>query len=646
MRNTLAIINLIKMKTLTVMLFMIYPILMSAQEMQLLEPVNYQNAVKEGTRSRDGNPGPKYWQNHADYVISVCLDTAVKKIYGRESVIYYNDSPDTLNNIVIRLYQNRYKMGAVRDMEVNPGNIHEGMELDTMIINGKGILINSEGVISNGTNLSIPLENPLPPKSKLSLNCKWNYKIPIEPEFRRTGYYKDNAWFIGYFYPQIAVYDDMEISPDMKGWDYMLFHRGIQEFYNDFNNYQVSIEVPEGFYVWATGVLTNAKEVYSKSLLKKIDIACNTDKIVHIISNENLNDNLLIGNIWKFEASKVTDFGFGTAQNYLWDGTSISIDDRKVFVDAAYHPESKFYLQVVDIAKKTIKYTSEVFPRVQFPYNHATTFNGMLRGGMEFPMIANNSDRNDSAFMILMSFHEICHNYLPFMMGINEKRYHFIDEGLTEFFTVNFLWDEFKIDFHNNSINSDKPIGIFNDYNELFFSTQDNSSLFNSYAQIDENNVHYQYLVKPVVPYMLFMDMIGEDKFKFALSEFVKRWKGKHPTPFDFFYTMNNVLNENFNWFWNAWFLDFGYPDLGIEMHDNNIIVKRMNARALPLPIHLTIEYLNGTSLTITKSMDIWKSGQKQINIEIKDFSNVKSVSLDYINVPDIDHSNNYLEIN
>ena len=108
---------------------------------------------------------------------------------------------------------------------------------------------------------------------------------------------------------------------------------------------------------------------------------------------------------------------------------------------------------------------------------------------------------------------------------------------------------------------------------------------------------------------------------------------------------MNDVLNKNYNWFWNAWFLDFGYPDLGIEVNENNITVKRMGTRALPLPIHLTLEYLNGTSLNIIKSMDIWKGGEKQICIDIQNFSNVKSVSLDYANVPDIDHSNNYIEI-
>jgi aminopeptidase N len=153
-------------------------------------------------------------------------------------------------------------------------------------------------------------------------------------------------------------------------------------------------------------------------------------------------------------------------------------------------------------------------------------------------------------------------------------------------------------------------------------------------------------MVKPVVPYMLFMEMVGKDRFLFAFEAFVGRWKGKHPTPFDFFYTMNDVLNENYNWFWNAWFMDFGYPDLGIEKHDNQVVIKRVGARALPLPVHLIILYKDGTTATVSKSMDIWKNGEREITIEIENVEEVKSIRLDEGKIPDIDSGNNYIEIN
>ncbi len=634
------------MKRSVFIIVWILPFVLVAQESSLYEPINYKCAVENGTRSRDGKPGPNYWQNRADYDIYVRLDTAEKRIYGKESVTYYNQSPDTLTSIVIRLYQNRYKEGAIRDMVVHPGNIHEGMELDTMIVNGQGIMLNNNGIMSNGTNLSIQLKHPLSPNGTLNLYCEWNYKIPLNPEFRRTGHYKDNSWFIGYFYPQIAVYDDMEISPEMKGWDYMLFHKGNQEFYNDFNNYIVSIEVPEGFYVWATGDLINKKDIYSQSLLERLDAALYSEETEHIISKDDLHANLLTGNVWKYEAKGVMDFGFGTALNYLWDGTGVLIDDRRVFIDVAYHPESGFYPEAIDVARKTVKYTSEVLPGIPFPYDHITTFNGMLRGGMEFPMIANNSDMIDSTFMILMTFHEICHNYLPFMMGINEKRYHFMDEGITQFFTIRFLWDQYHLDFYSDSNPSSYLSGIFDTYSDLCVATQDISSLYQSYAHTGESNIFYQYLVKSVIPYMLFAEMIGEDKFIYAFKEFCKRWRGKHPTPYDLFYTMNDVLKENYNWFWKAWFLEPGYPDLGLELSGQNVIVKRTGEGALPLPVKLNILYNDGSKKQIKRPMDIWKNGIKKFTIELQNYENIKEISLDIEGIPDIDHSNNFILIN
>lgn len=634
------------MRKIIIILVFSFPLWLTAQETELFESLNYRNAVKDGTRSRNGKPGTKYWQNHADYDISVRLDTASRKIYGRESITYYNQSPDTLNNIVLRLYQNRNKKGAVRDAQVHPANIHEGMDLDTIVINETGISPTSHRIVVNGTNLAIPLASPLLPKGRLNISCEWSYQIPIEPEFRRTGYYRDNAWFIGYFYPQIAVYDDMEFFPPMQGWDYQLFHKGMQEFYNDFNNYRVNIQVPEGFFVWATGELLNEEEVYKSPIPERLEKARATDEKVEIISRDDLDKNFLTGHNWIYKATGVPEFAFGTASGYLWDGTSVNIGDRRVFVDVAYHPGSEFYPKVIDIARNTVKYTSEVFPGIPYPYPHSTTFNGMWGGGMEFPMIANNCDERDTLFKTLMTFHEICHNYHPFMTGINEKRYHFMDEGLTQFCTILWLWDEYRIDFYNNTVGSAKATGIFEAYNQLCVSTQDNTSLYNAYTQSDFNNGFYQYVVKPVVPLILFTEMVGEDRFLSAYQEFFRRWEGKHPTPFDLFYTMNDALDENFNWFWNAWYMDFGYPDLGIELREIEIIVRRMGARALPLPVNLTIDYQDGTSATIHKPMNIWKDGVRQFAIQIEHTKAVKSVSLDTENVPDIDHSNNYIEIN
>ena len=637
------------MKKIIFLLAIACPVILPAQETQLYETVNYQNAVKQGTRSRDGKPGSKYWQNHADYKISIRLDTAAQKIFGKEEVLYYNESPDTLDRIVLRLYQNVRKKGTVRNKVMAPGDLHNGVVLDTIIINGKGIdLTVSDNIITftvedsmnfyNGTNLNLFLNERLVPGESLALECVWNYPVATEPEFRRTGYYKDNSWFIGYFYPQIAVYDDLEDLFGVKGWDLQLFHKGWQEFYNDFNNFDVTIDVPQGFYVWATGMLMNSGQVYEASLLEKIREAKNSDEIIHLIKEEDLDHNYITGNKWHFTANEVPDFAFGTAKGYLWDATSVQVGNRRIFVDVAYHPRSYLYPSVIHIAKNTIEYASKIYPAIPYPWEHATTFNGHLRGGMEFPMIANNSIFPDSIITQYVTFHEIFHNYTPFMMGFNEKRYPFMDEGFTDYFSCQFLSDVYRTAFPA------RVPGTKNRMEEYgYFAANDDAPLFNAYSHVNPQNIYYQSYVKPNTAYRLFIDMTGKENFLPAFHEFVKRWRGKHPTPYDFFYTMNDVLGENYNWFWKAWFFDLGYPDLGLELKKNSIIVKRVGAGSLPLPVKLIVEMQDGSIKTIEKSMDIWKDGKKKITIEIEDFGNVKSIRLDTESVPDIDYSNNYI---
>lgn len=612
--------------------------LLAQKNNSLYESYNYKNAVEKETRDRDGKPGAKYWQNHADYKISVKLDTAKSKIYGTETITYYNESPDTLDRLVLRLYPNRYKAEAIRNIEINPGNVHSGVHIDTFVINEKTVTLNESTTQINGTNMAVLLENPLPSGEKLNLYCEWNYQVPTAPEFRREGYYQESAWFIGYFYPQIAVYDDMELFFGQKGWDYMLFHQGYQEFYNDFNNYSVTIEAPEDYFVWATGGLKNQDELFVDELLHKFKEAQKSDEVVQIITKEDFTKKLLKGNTWKYEAKNVTDFGFGIAKNYLWDGVSVKIGHKNVFVDAAYPSSFKLFDQTIDVAASTIKYSSEISPGIEFPYNYSTTFNGMLSGGMEFPMIANNSDIPSETFHKLVTYHEIFHNYFPFMMGLNEKRYPFLDEGLNEYFTNHYLENIHHINAYSNRGKVKNIAGIYN-----FYAQTTDAALINAYAQLNSSNTFYLYYIKPYFAYKFFSDIVGEKIFFEAIKEFVNRWKGKHPTPWDFFYTINDVLDKNYNWYWQEWFFELGYPDLSVETKDNKALIKKMGKGSLPLPVNLTITYNDETTKIISKNANIWEEGNTQYIIELENFKNIKKLELDTENVPDIDPSNNKL---
>ena len=629
------------MKITVFFFLLLLPVALYAQDVQLYEPLNYVQSLEKGTRSRDGNPGPDYWQNHSDYNISVRLDTAEGKIYGSEEITYYNDSPNALRMLVLRLYPNRYKKGAVRDIAIAPGDIHDGVDLDTIFINESGYIVpgSDPRAVYFGTNLLLVLSESVPSGGQVRLKCKWNYKVPTGRADRRTGYFRDDTWFIGYFYPQIAVYDDQENYFMLQGWDIRLTHKGVQEYYNDFNNYEVQIEVPDGFYVWGTGTLSNPGEVYADAVSDKLEEARSGDNIIRVLTGNRAEDAPPAGNIWKYSAEGVPDFAFGTSPGCIWDASSVKVGDHRVSVDAVYVPESGQFSMVIGEARKTIDYASRVYPGIPYPWDHITVINGKDGGGMEFPMLANDSDFRDSASTSYVTFHEIFHNYAPFMTGMNEKRYPFMDEGLTDFFTTLFMEDQYGKNFNFAPGSKTRA----DDYN--FLVRLEDAPLMAAFLMGDEVNVGFNNYVKPCMAYLLFHDMVGADNFQRGFREFVRRWKGKHPTPYDLFYTMNDVLEENFNWFWEAWFFAYGYPDLGLERTDHESVrVRRIGGGALPLPVILHITYADGTEKTIQRSMRVWKDGADSIEVELENFGDITEISLDTESVPDVNPGNNSLK--
>ena len=622
-------------KSIILILTFLLPVISLAQDVQLFEPLNYQQAIKKGTRSRDGKPGPNYRINHSDYDISIKLDTAIRKIFGEETIIYYNQSPDTLKSVVLRLYPNLFKKGTIRNRFTNASDLHDGMVIESLNINNKKTELGNNNTRENGTNMLIYLSEPILPNETLKLWCKWNYPVPVETR-DRVGFYKDNSWFIGYFYPQIAVYDDLEVFRGSTGWDYMLFHKGIQQFYNDFNNYKVSIEVPKDFYIWATGDLKNEKEVYPRAILDRLTIARTSDTVVNILSAED-HKNYVPGTTWKFEATNVPDFAFGTSPNYLWDGTSVQIGNKRVFTDAAYHPDAKLYTLAAEMIKVGIKYMSEVYPAVEFPYQHATVFNGKRGGGMEFPMITNCANSRDTTSLYTLLYHEVFHNYMPFMMGFNEKRYGFMDEGMTSYYT-----DYFQTHFLKSpSTGRRSATNAF----RMMAPYADAPLIYSTLMEHSYNTGLLDYL-KPQMVYNLFAQMVGEEHFTKAMQVFIERWQGKHPTPWDFFYTMNDALNENYNWFWKAWFFDYAYPDLGLTLNGKILTVERVGTDALPVPVNLVITYTDGTKKELSKSMKVWKDGATEVTIKLNDINKIKSVSVDESSVPDVNSENNSVDVN
>ena len=387
-------------------------------------PRNIQKAYDKSTRSITGAPGKNYWQNSADYTLHIDFFPATRLLTGREDINYINNSPDTLRSILFKLYPNLYKKGSPRQASIHPEDIGDGIVIDQMTINGEPTDVS--GLTIDGTNMSVKIPALIPGGNR-TFSISYHYTLN-KGSSNRTGEVEPNADFIAYFFPRIAVYDDID------GWNRNPY-TGRPEFYNDFCHFNVFITVPKDFVVWATGDLKNCDEVFSTTYCQRIRQAEQNDAITTIIDSTDLKTgNITVGdkpqNNWHFEASTVTDFVFATSDHYLWKSTSLVVDPktkRRTRVDAVFNPKHKDYFRVVEYARKTLDAMSYTFPAWPFPYPHETVFDGLDQ--MEYPMMVNDNPVEDRAESIELTDHEIFHTMFPFYMGINETKYAWMDEG-------------------------------------------------------------------------------------------------------------------------------------------------------------------------------------------------------------------------
>ena len=609
-----------------------------AQSDSIYLPLNVKNAFNKNTRSYDGNPGSAYWQNRSVYHINVELDPEKSILQGEETINYFNNSPDTLKQIVMRLYQNIYKKGNPRQFAVSVEDLTDGMELNNLEINGKEINLNNRNEVTYSyTNMYITLPTSLLPGKSIELKTNWQFHITRHSNIR-MGQYGNGNFFVAYFYPQIAVYDDVD------GWDkYEYF--GAVEFYNDFSDFDVSVTVPSDYLVWGTGTLTNAEKVYKKELYRKYQEAQNTDSVIHLITMADYKKGKLTRggnkNAWQFHAGNVTDFAFAACEHYLWDATSLVVDSatgRRVLTDAIYPDSALHYDKVAGFARTTIAYLSDELPGFPFSYPHITVFcNGKNGGGMEFPMMVNNGIEKDLDGTLGLTFHEIAHNYFPFIMGINERKYAWMDEGWATFLP--------KVTIERYDTGADYQKRLIKRYLDAAGKETDVPPIIPT-AVISANyqSVRTASYYRPALAYEVLQNILGSDEFQKAIHEYVIRWKGKHPLPWDFFNTIENITGKNLSWFWKPWFLEYGYPDLGLGKIqkrgiNTSILVKKIGN--MPVPVYLTLIFDDGEAEHIEKSATVWENNNQSVEIVIQSNKSVSEIQLGNDQIPDVDRTNN-----
>ncbi|HEY8930822.1 MAG TPA: M1 family metallopeptidase [Mucilaginibacter sp.] len=584
---------------------------LGASAQTLTMPPEVAQAYSKGTRSLDGKPGKNYWQNRGHYNISITAAPPARTIKGIEHITYFNNSPDVLHSLNMKLIMNFHNARNTAD----PATI----QVDELKVNGaKADWDNSKALT---TNYMLDLKSPVNPHDSVRLDIAWHYEL--SKGRGREGVIDSTSFFLAYFYPRVSVYDDY------KGWDTQP-HTGGLEFYNDFNNYTLNVTVPKNFIVWATGTLQNPGQVLQPAAAKKLEQSMTGDSTIHIATAADLAAKNITAqnatNTWTWKAEDISDVAVGISDHYNWDAASVLVDDakhRRTAVQAAFPDSSNDFHHYVQFARHSLDWFSHNWPGVPYPFPKTTSFQGYA--DMEYPMMVNDSHEKDLGFAQLVQDHEIAHTYMPFYMGTNESRYAFMDEGWATTFELligteekgkaaaDDFYKKFRVIRWSHGPHA-KEQPIITPSPDVTFGAGNNA-----YG-------------KPSLSYLALKDMLGDKLFKKALHTYMDNWHGKHPIPWDYFNSMIQGSGKNLNWFFNNWFFTPGYIDLALEKATQSgksytLDIKNIGGFAVPFDVIAT--YADGTTESFHQTPIVWQDDQKQISLKIKTTKEVKSITLD-----------------
>jgi hypothetical protein len=589
--------------------------ILQAEAQTLTMPPEVQQAYDKGTRSLNGKPGKKYWENHGRYHIAIAVMPPDNTIKGTEQITYFNNSPDTLKMLNMKLIVNVHRLGGRRGKPDSTA----GIMVDHILINGAPTPWDNN--VASTTNQMVNLVQPLMPHDSVKLDITWHYALSKTPG--RDGVIDSTTFYLAYFYPRVAVYDDY------RGWDTQP-HTGGFEFYNDFNNYTLDVTVPKNFIVWSTGTLQNPTEVLQPEYAKRLEASMTDDSTVHVATAQELAAKSVTvqsaTNTWKWMADNVSDMALGISNHYDWDAASVVVDDktqRRTSMQAAFADSSKDFHHSVQFGRYSLAWFSNNWPGVPYPYPKSTAFQGFA--DMEYPMMINDSHEKDLVFAELVQDHEQAHTYFPFYMGTNESRYGFMDEGWATTFeyligisergqkSAEDFYKQFRVTRWINGPHA-KEQPIITPNTDLTFGIGNNE-----YG-------------KPSLSYLALKDMLGDELFKKALHNYMANWNGKHPIPWDYFNSMSKGAGKDLDWFFYNWFYTPYYIDLDLEKAEktsNGYLLSVKNVGGFAVPFNAIVTYDDGTTESFHQTPIVWKEDQKEITVKIKTDKTAKSITLD-----------------
>ena len=610
---------------------------------EAFKPFFYQNNGTE-TRSASGKPGHNYWQNRADYNLDISLNDQTNELIGTSEITYTNNSFDELEFLWLQLDQNLFKKDS-RGSALVPlagsrygesGNQFDGgYKIKSVQIDGK----DAHYTISD-TRMQIDLVNHLKSKGgKVKIKVEYSFVSPqygadrmgVEPT-KNGKIYTMAQWF-----PRMAVYDDI------MGWN-TLPYLGAGEFFLEYGDITANITVPANHYVVASGELLNPVDVYSKDQIKKWDQAKNSDKTVIIRSADEVNkaEKSAKGTkTWKFKIENTRDFAWASSPAFILDAAKINLaSGKKSVAISAYPVESDgqaAWSRSTEYTKASIEHYSKQW--FEYPYPAAVNVAGN-EGGMEYPGIVFCHMNSKGESLWGVTDHEFGHIWFPMIVGSNERVNGWMDEGFNTFIN-NISTKNFNNGEYYKPQSLQRMAGFFfKDGLESVTTQPDN---------MRERNIGALLYYKPGAGMTILRETIlGEEKFDKALREYVKRWAFKHPTPEDFFRTMENVSGEELSWFWRGWFMNKWTIDQGIVSakyadgdYKKGVVLNVENLGQLPMPTTIQINFKDGTSQEAKLPIEVWKRNTEW-TFKVPTTKEISTIKLDPKgNLPDTDLKNN-----
>ncbi len=605
-------------------------------------------------RSAKGTPGPMYWQNNSSYLIHATLSERDTSLTGDVTITYTNNSPDQLDYLWLQLDQNIFQSSS-RSVAATLypgnyfgvlGNTNGGYNIKDVTVTYAGKTYSVQPIITD-TRMQIRLNKALQSKGdKVSVKINFSFIIPVNGAGRFGKTYSKNGiiYQMAQWYQRMCVYDDVE------GWN-TLPYLGLGEFYCDYGNYDYYITAPAEMIVYGSGDLKNAAEVLTAEQIKRLAAAANSDKTVTIIGADELGkpslrpaskENLT----WHFTMNNTRDIAFAASKALIWDAAKVNLPSGKKALAMSCFPVESIGDTAWSRSTEYLKASIEIYSKnfFEYPWNVAVSAAGSTEG-MEYPgMIFNNYKETRASLWFLIS-HEIGHNWYPMIVGSNERRYMWQDEGLNTY--INFIANDI---FNNGEYQEDDHY-----FEKEFFASRDYTRFMQykdplmTVSDAMDAEQHYQYYGKTAYGLNLLRTVVvGKERFDYAFKKYTEAWAFKHPTPYDFFHCINNATGEDLNWFWKEWFFttwkldqtitSVNYPD---NDPSNGALITIENKGKMIMPVILKIIQVNGQTETVKLPVEIWQRGGTW-NLKYPSSVKIDKIILDPDNVlPDMDRKNN-----